>query len=256
MTAPLTAKPKRASNSLNKFGTMQNYQQFLERIFSFETKELNIRTPFVTNNSVNLKVDPQNRFRNFYGDTTVFNLEDPIKDELARYTAILYQAVPNCWAEPLRAETFHVTLHDLSNSAHLEEIASQTYHNEINLLKLLSQTELAPQEIEMRTTFVFNMVNTSLCLGLCPSNEEEYKKWMILYNLLEKIRPLPYPSTPHITLAYYSPQGFDELTCQNLRECVRQLNERTFSIILKTNNLYYQKFLSMNEYINIFKLIP
>lgn len=235
---------------------MQSYQQFLERILSFETRELNIDLPFVTNSSVKLKVDPQNKFRNFYGDTTVFNLEDSVKDKLAEYTEILYETLAECWAEPLEANTFHVTLHDLSNSPQLEDIAPQTYHNEINLLKLLSQKKLAPQEIQMKTSFVFNMVNTSLCLGLYPINEEEYIKWMTLYNLMEKIKPLPYPSTPHITLAYYSPQGFNEIDGQKLRTCVQKLNERTLSITLTTANLYYQKFLSMNEYINIFKLTP
>ncbi|MBQ7528793.1 hypothetical protein IJT10_02665 [bacterium] len=101
------------------------------------------------------------------------------------------------------------------------------------------------------------MVNTSLCLGLRPIDEEEYAKWMNLYNLLEEIRPLPYPSTPHITLAYYSPQGFNKLLCQKLQKCVRKFNEdSSFSITLTTDNLYYQKFMSMNEYYNIFKLIP
>ena len=108
----------------------------------------------------------------------------------------------------------------------------------------------------MRTKFIFNMVNTSLVLGLYPVNEEEYAKLMVLYDSIDKIKSLPYPFTPHITLAYYNRFGFSENSKRKLETVVNSLNKESFLIELNTDNLYYQKFTNMNNYINIFKITP
>ena len=61
--------------------------------------------------------------------------------------------------------------------------------------------------------------------------------------------------TPHITLAYFNYDGFDAGSVQNLREVVNELNKESFEITLNTENIKYQKFTSMNDYISIFNLI-
>ena len=54
---------------------METYQQFLDRINSFEKKELNLGDgDFIGNPSIAKKVDADNSFRKFYGDTVVFDL--------------------------------------------------------------------------------------------------------------------------------------------------------------------------------------
>ena len=52
---------------------METYQEFLDRIDSFEKKELNYGLDygnkyFKGNPSIFLKIDKDNTFRNFYGD--------------------------------------------------------------------------------------------------------------------------------------------------------------------------------------------
>lgn len=99
------------------------------------------------------------------------------------------------------------------------------------------------------------MVNTSIVLGLYPADEIEYKKMMKLYQLVDDIKNLPYPLTPHITLAYYNRNGFSKDLVSRLENTVNKLNENIFEIELSTEKLVYQKFTSMNDYKSVFDFV-
>lgn len=90
----------------------------------------------------------------------------------------------------------------------------------------------------MKTNYIFNMVNTSIVLGLYPADEIEYKKMMKLYQLVDDIKNLPYPLAPHITLAYYNRNGFSKDLVSRLENTVNKLNENIFEIELSTENWY------------------
>lgn len=112
------------------------------------------------------------------------------------------------------------------------------------------------EKIKMKAKFIFNMVNTSLVLGLYPINEAEFNKLMKLYTLIDDVKKLGYPLTPHITLGYYNVNGFSVDSARKLETIVKEINtnESEIEIELSTKELFYQKFVSMNEYINIFSL--
>ena len=202
------------------------------------------------------KVNEDNSFKTFYGDTVVFDLDDEIKRKVADIIDTLYTESAECFCEKIISNTIHMTLHDLSNSPSLSDISQDMFNNEVNIINNSSSFQIKSKTIKMRTKFIFNMVNTSLVLGLYPINEEEYAKLMVLYDSIDKIKSLPYPFTPHITLAYYNRFGFSENSKRKLETVVNSLNKESFLIELNTDNLYYQKFTNMNNYINIFKIIP
>ena len=59
---------------------METYQEFLDRISSFEKREWTYGNNYFKGNpSISKKVNPDNTFRNFYGDTAVFELEASVK---------------------------------------------------------------------------------------------------------------------------------------------------------------------------------
>lgn len=232
---------------------MESYEIFLDRINSFEKREVCFGNDyFIGNPSISQKVDKNNTFQTFYGDTIVFNLDDTTKKKLSAIVDELYSVAPECFCERLVSNTFHMTLHDLSNSPVLEQIATEVFENELNVIKKSKQIQT--RKIKMRSKYIFNMVNTSLVLGLYPINEEEYMKLMELYYLFDEVKHLDYPFTPHITLAYYCIDGFDIKSARRLENIVRELNTNDMEIELDVSELYYQKFLSMNEYINIVNL--
>lgn len=236
---------------------METYQEFLYRINSFQKEKLELYSDcFHPNLSVQNKVNEDNSFKTFYGDTVVFDLDDEIKRKVADIIDTLYTESAECFCEKIISNTIHMTLHDLSNSPSLSDISQDMFNNEVNIINNSSSFQIKSKTIKMRTKFIFNMVNTSLVLGLYPINEEEYAKLMVLYDSIDKIKSLPYPFTPHITLAYYNRFGFSENSKRKLETVVNSLNKESFLIELNTDNLYYQKFTNMNNYINIFKIIP
>ena len=74
---------------------------------------------------------------------------------------------------------------------------------------------------------------------------------------IDDVKKLGYPLTPHITLGYYNVNGFSVTSARKLEAIVKELNttESEIQIELDTKELFYQKFVSMNEYINIFSLV-
>lgn len=234
---------------------VETYQEFLDRIDSFEKKEIQYgNSGFKGNPSISQKVSENNTFREFYGDTIVFSLNDTVKGRLAEYVDFLYQSAPECFCERLVPNTFHVTLHDLSNSPILQNVAEEMFNNELQIIERMSEIQ-EYKKINMKSKYIFNMVNTSLVLGLYPVDKDEYRKLMELYCICDDIIKLNYPFTPHITLAYYNVNGFDLQASRLLENAVNQLNDHElFEIELNVGSLYYQKFKSMNHYVNIINL--
>lgn len=232
---------------------MESYREFLDRINSFEKKDVSFGdTYFVGNPSIAQKVDVNNAFREFYGDTIVFNLDNETKEKLAEYVEKLYETTPECFCEKLISDTYHMTLHDLSNAPILENVATEIFDNELKVIELKKNVDVA--KIKMKSKCIFNMVNTSLVLGLYPVNEKEYEKLMKLYVLFNEVKELSYPLTPHITLAYYNVNGFSVESARKLEVVVAELNDCELEVELDVKDLYYQKFRSMNDYINIINL--
>ena len=232
---------------------MESYIEFLSRINSFEKKDVSLGDAyFNVNLSLAKKVNEDNAFCAFYGDTIVFDLDNVAKERLAEYVEKIYETAPECFCEKLTSSTYHMTLHDLSNASILEEVASEVFENELKVLEASKKLDVC--KIKMKSKCIFNMVNTSLVMGLYPVDEQEYEKLMKLYVLFDEVKGLNYPLTPHVTLAYYNVNGFSAESAGKLEKIVRELNDCELEVELDVKNLYYQKFRSKNDYISIFPL--
>lgn len=232
---------------------METYQEFLNRINGFEHSELYLGDDgFSPNPSVWKKVQDDHKFSPFYGDTTVFDLSASEKECINQIVNALYNAAPDCFGERLIDSTFHMTLHDLSNSPNLQEVSDRMRENEHTLRNLLMENPVPAQTISMKSKAVFNMVNTAIVLGLYPEDEQEFTKLMTLYELVNGVQTLSYSLTPHITLAYFNRSSFGGETSQKLKQTVRTLNENSYSFQLDTTRLFYQHFTNMNSYQPIF----
>ncbi len=229
---------------------MENYNEFLERINSFEKREVFYGNDYFHGNpSIAQKVNRENRFQPFYGDTMVFDLDCDTKEKIAKIVEKLYANVPECFCEKLVANTFHMTLHDLSNSSVLQDVAAEVFENELKVVEIIKGIQ--PQTIRMKSKYIFNMVGTSLVMGLYPATEEDYVKLMTLYEKFNEVKHLNYPLTPHITLAYYNVHGFSAEAARKLEALVYEMNGEELEVNIDTECLYYQKFVSMNDYRNI-----
>ena len=203
---------------------------------------------FETSPGLRRKVNEQGELLPFLGNTTVFLLEEQDKRRLEQLRQGLYLAAPDMLAQPLGEDTFHMTLHDLANGAPeqagLAEWMAQT--DQAARLILALCRELPP--LTMRATWMFNMVNTSIVLGLKPADEAGWRRLDAMYCALETVRPLGYALTPHITLAYFRPGRYGQDAVARLR---RTLGPVDWTLTLHPDMLALQRFDSMNHYENI-----
>lgn len=202
---------------------------------------------FSTNPNLTQKVNADGSFRPFYGNTVVFELDGEEKERLKEIQEILHRAAGSMLAERIRPETFHVTLHDLVNSKDLTaDLAEKMGRAEEMARPILASWGDWP-DMPMKATWVFNMVNTSLVLGLRPV-EDENNSWGELsemYAALNSVVPLGHKLTPHITLAYFRPGTYSREEVDVLRQALGPVN---LDVILRIRNLVFQNFRSMNEY--------
>ena len=201
--------------------------------------------PFYTNPNLEKKVAKDGYFLPFRGNTVVFRLEKEEKTVLARLRGSLYAVAPDMLAQPLNEADFHMTLHDLANGpAGTPGLEAGMAAAAAGAGAWLRQWK-GEGPLRMRGTWIFNMVNTSLVLGLEPADGESARRLEKMYACLEQVVPLGYAMTPHITLAYFRPGVYGTEQLDRLRTALRPA---PVALELKMERLALQEFEDMDHY--------
>lgn len=200
---------------------------------------------FETNPNLRKKVAPEGKLLPYVGNTVVFLLEDDTKTRLRQLQESLYQAAPDMLAEPLQMSTLHMTLHDLANGCPdqwgLHEYMRQTEKQAAEMICQWKDRE----PLRMKATWLFNMVNTSVVLGLAPADGDSWRRLDAMYTELESVVSLGYALTPHITMAYFRPGTYNQEQVHRLSSALRQVE---LDVSLSMENLVLQNFADMNHY--------
>lgn len=223
---------------------------FRERTTAFTVHSLPECGNFETHSGLVKKIDANGEMRPFEGNTFVYILDKQMQEIMKSLQDTLYDDCGNMFAKRLDSTTCHMTLHDLKNGEPGEWISSQVRETrEMALKKLqeLKSNNVVP--ITLRTTRVFNMMNTSVVLGLEPVDDENCRRIMQMYEELHEIVPLSYELTPHVTLAYYKPGIYEERDVFKLQQAFDKMNQILGqTVVVSTENLWYQEFADMNNY--------
>lgn len=201
---------------------------------------------FSTNPNLEKKVDKNGDFKPFYGNTVVFDLREETKQVLQNLQEELYQSAGWMLSHKLDPATFHMTLHDLVNAPEMtEELETGMTEAEVKAKQILTQWQNFPP-LHMKTTWLFNMVNTSIVLGLTPADEETWRRLDEMYTALESVVPLGYALTPHITMAYFRPGAYTQYDLNCLRQALHPVE---LDVELRLEKSSYQEFKDMNHYV-------
>lgn len=200
---------------------------------------------FSTNPNLTKKVNHTGDFLPFYGNTVVFDLSVDTKQALQQFQKELYQSAGWMLSQKLEPSTFHMTLHDLLNGPELsEELRFAMAEAEEKVKPILEQWK-GQLPLRMKATWLFNMVNTSIVLGLVPADEASWRRLDEMYTALESVVHLGYALTPHITMAYFKPGTYSQYDLNYLR---RVLHPVDMELELKMDDLKFQNFIHMNAY--------
>jgi len=203
---------------------------------------------FTTNPNLTKKVDYFGKILPYKGNTLVFLLDDETKGELNMFQASLYRAAPDMLADMLRPDTFHMTLHDLVNGMPDQPgLEDRMAEAEERARPIIAQwRNEAP--LSMRATWLFNMVNTSIVLGLAPADDESRRRLSDMYTQMESVVTLGYALTPHITMAYFKPGTYSP---EQVGRLSGALKKAEMEVTLHMENLVLQNFADMNSYYSL-----
>ena len=203
---------------------------------------------FQTNPNLRQKVQGKTLLP-FFGNTTVFLLDDSSRQQLSVLQEELYRKAGWMLADRLKQETFHMTLHDLVNGPELTEDLQRQMREAEHKAKALLAGWRDQSPLQMEATWMFNMVNTSIVLGLAPADNDSWERLDAMYTALHAVVPLNHGLTPHITMAYYRPDTYTVYDLKCLKEALRPVE---LKITLQMKDLVFQNFTDMNSYQTIF----
>ena len=214
------------------------------------------------------KVDEEGAFRPYMGSTVVFRLDRQSRGYFQIVRQIIANGMRELLSEPFPASAFHMTLHDLV-SPEMTGV-SQVYKDEtrtdytpeytMEVERSLAATgrviegilrELSGERIELLADRVVNVVSKSLVLMLKPATERNYRLLLDLYHLFDGVKELPYPLTPHVTLAYFRPGEIDGDLMSKVIERVQVDANDPMPVSLPIDGLTAQRFLDMAHYIDV-----
>lgn len=212
------------------------------------------------------KVRPDGSYAPFSGTTVVFRLGKRELRILQLMQQLLEQALEGAdmLASPLPVSALHMTLHDLispENCASDSENSVQ-YNREMHTsLKQAAEIsariskDFAGRKIVMVADRIVNMVSKSLILMLRPGTEEDFTLLLDMYKRFDSVAALPYPLTPHITLAYYKPGILDGEVLNKAVKCAQIHPENAPVFTFYPEALTAQAFRDMCNYLDIPKHI-
>lgn len=203
------------------------------------------RESFATSPGLRRKVGREGELLPFYGCTAVFRLPEAAREALSGLQARLYAGAGRFFARPLEPGTFHMTLHDLVNGQELTPELCRRMEAARALVQPLIEAWRGGPPLKMRATCLFNMVNTSVVLGLAPADGESWRRLDGMYEALEEHFRLGYALTPHVTLAYYANNICTGGMLQPLREALGPVE---LELELPMDGLEFQYFTDMNHY--------
>ena len=203
------------------------------------------RESFATSPGLRRKVGREGELLPFYGCTAVFRLPEAAREALSGLQARLYAGAGRFFARPLEPETFHMTLHDLVNGPELTPELCRRMEAARALVQPLIEAWRGGPPLKMRATCLFNMVHTSVVLGLAPAEGESWRRLDAMYEALEAQFRLGYALTPHVTLAYYRNGAYLSGELEPLRAALGPV-ELEFELPME--GLAFEYFTDMNSY--------
>ena len=228
---------------------LETLPAFLERTGRFIWDSLPHDGGMDTAPNLTAKVDGDGHLAPYAGSTIIFKLPEDVTRAIATVQDLLYQSCSGVLAERLDPDAFHITLHDLVSGAPGDELIEHISAVRGRAVEQTAWIAGSSETVRLRSTALFNMVNTSIVLGFAPADGCSCARLMDWYASFQKIVRLDYPLTPHVTVAYFRPGTLAPEQVAALRTVIGQVNCRgPITVELSSNAIEYQEFSDMNHY--------
>jgi len=195
------------------------------------------------------KVKPNGDFRDFYGDTTVISLNREDIKKMQSFQEELLEITSTSFAERIKPETFHITIHDLNNGNDKVLVDKKIVNSKPELVKAFKELkeDHLGKKLKFKSTGIFHSGN-SICMCFEPKELEDFKTLMELDSRLEEVVALDRTLMPHVTLLYYNLEELNEDIKDKLEKFFEKNRNIDVEVVLDVDYYSYQSFKNMNSY--------
>ncbi len=219
-----------------------------------ESQENLRRSDWVVSENARLKFSKDGTFKEFIGDTVVLPVEGKYLEIFEKYQYYLYENLGELLAERLPVETFHMTVHDLSNQ--LDTPKNINFEKNSRMCKEIFGGLRAFKEEIINMSMVGTIGDTTAVgISLAPEDEKSFRILMELHHSFDKIRTVE-KFIPHVTLGYFLPVEFPRSKVKGIIDFLRSFSSeiRGERVTFRISELSYQMFEDMKSYFTVFKL--
>ena len=190
-------------------------------------------------------VDPAGRFLPTPGLAAVFRPGKFLSGIISLMKDMVYEQLEesHMLADPLPASSLHMTVHEMAAPGGDVRESLETAQRITEEIRRV----YAGRRIVLHADRIVNMLSGSLALLLEPEGEEDWNILTDIYRRYDRVVPLPYPLTPHITLAYFRPGMLDG---DRLGEAVRymQVEGEKLDFAFDMDSLTVQRYTDLTDF--------
>ncbi|WP_248928046.1 hypothetical protein [Paenibacillus hamazuiensis] len=236
----------------------ETFAQLLESHYRRELSEQ--PAEWTVSPALHRKITEDGRMQPFCGATTVLKLneEDKLKCRALRDRLLEDLDLPLVVILP---ETYHVTVHALSNPYNVEGGSTEAVladiarrEEAVAALFRSVRKEYGGEKIRLRTLGPSTSGKDVVSLKFAPSGERDSAILGDLFQRLESLLPLHKIYVPHVSLAYFVPRPYDAKQIAALYSRLRELDSDSFrfELALDVMELAYQRHTDMHDFRDVF----
>jgi hypothetical protein len=241
------------------------YKEYIDNLK--ETIDKNINRNFELSKlseEITSKVTEDNKYREFYGDTSVFKMKKEDIEKCKIYLDELLEKFDNNMVS-LEPDSFHITLTSFNNPYVIQSFDKEKNIEAINktrkeIIKLYgTEFLLKNKEKKIRLKAYKLDITSAIVIRFCPVEEKDYNLLMELREFFDtlnfdKKREITF-FQPHVSLAYLNNSNDTLEKIEEIRKwCLEKNKNLDIEVELSVKDLTYQYHTDMGNFIDVINL--
>ncbi len=204
------------------------------------------------------KIKEDGTMNDFYGYTTVIPLSESDRLRCEQAQQMLLERLPHRLVA-LLPETFHLTIHALSNERNTtggaDTVRQRMSRDEAGIEQTFREIaeRYAGRNIAMRALGVSTNTRDVVSIKYVPEAAEDYALLIDLYERIRELSPERSTYIPHVSLCYFRLDGLQPPEIDLLYQTMEEINRSIkLDIVLEVDRFVYQMHRHMNDFPAIF----
>ncbi|MEW4371654.1 2'-5' RNA ligase family protein [Paenibacillus kandeliae] len=232
-----------------------DYTQFVKEKEREWQEQMNSKpAQWTVSDGLSSKIKEDGTMNDFYGYTTVIPLREADQMRCQQAQQLLLDRLPHRLVQ-LLPETFHLTIHALSNERNtaggVGKVQEQMSQHESQVKQVFREVaeRYAGRHINMRALGVSTNTRDVVSIKYVPEDSDDYALLMELHERIRELSPERGTYMPHVSLCYFRLDGLQPSDIDVLYQTMDEINRSIkLDIVLDVNRFVYQMHRHMNDF--------